>query len=604
VRTGQLIAGRYRLAEQVGSGGNGLVWRATDEELHRTVAVKHAVSAGGVRSTERIRLLRREARILARINHPHVVTVFDVVADDGEWWLVMEYFPAPDLAQHGTLPPEQVARIGAQLASALEAVHAAGIVHRDIKPGNVLMTDDDRAKLSDFGISRTVHGDVTVTDTGLVAGTPGYLAPEVAKGDDPTPASDVFSLGATLFAALEGVSPFGSTDNYLLLLRRAAEGDIATPGRDTALNPVLARLMHVNADKRPTAAQSRQLLDGVAAEVHDTPGFRRRWLAGRRLTLGSATLVVVLAAVISLAVGFPEGSNGQHTDPGSGSVLPPDSPVVGDPATADPCALTDAVALARFGDAVRDAEYGNFDRCDVIVKSSGGSEVDVKVEFNNPDQNGNPPGPIERVGQVGILREAPNGDLCDRTLFLADGYNVNITAQENGDGQVDLCAMADTATASAATVLSRGEIPRRTTPADATSLIHADACGLLNAAALAKFPGVDALHPEVGFSGWECRWRSTTSSDILLVRFDRNEPLTAADGRPTQFAGHTALVQPEGYGYDTCQVQVVQRQYTGINFSPKVELLLVVIEGSEPADQLCGLATSLAEPAAAALPPR
>lgn len=602
MRTGQLIAGRYRLAEQVGSGGNGIVWSATDEELDRVVAVKHALSSHSERSAERISLLRREARTLAKVNHPNVVTVFDVVAEDGEWWLVMEYVPAPNLAERGTLPPGRVARLGAQLASALDAVHAAGIVHRDVKPRNVLVTDDDRAKLGDFGISRIVHGDVTVTDTGLVAGTPGYLAPEVAKGYDPTPASDVFSLGATLFAALEGVSPFGATDNHLALLRRAAEGAVATPSRDTALTPVLSLLMHVNPAKRPTAAQARQLLEDVASgEVHPP---RRRRLTGRRLALASGALVVVLVAAIWLAVDVPSGTARNTAQPGPAPVPAPPATasIVGDPHTADPCALTDPAPLTRFGDVVRDADYGNFNRCDITVDSED-SSVDVKVELDDPAPDGNPPGPIQTVGRIGILRELADGDECDRTLLLTDGHRVEITAEQDGDGQADLCALADTATTSAVNALSRGEIPRRAA-LPASSLIHANACGLLDANALSRFPGVDALHPETGFADWECHWNSTTSAASLLVRFDRNQPLTAADGRPIKVAGRDAFVQPDGYGDKTCQVQVVQRQYTGMDTQPKLELLLVVVSGPQPSGQLCDLATKLAGPAAANLPPR
>ncbi|MEV6228782.1 serine/threonine-protein kinase [Saccharopolyspora shandongensis] len=182
MRIGQLISGRYRLAEQIGSGGGGTVWRAVDEELGRDVAIKHAASRDSEHGAERIRRLRTEGKILAKVNHPNVVTLYDVVAEGGEWLLVMEYLPAPDLAHHRMLPPARVARIGAQLAAGLAAVHATGVLHRDIKPGNVLVTADDIAKLGDFGTSRAVHADVTLTETGLLSGTPGFVAPEVANG--------------------------------------------------------------------------------------------------------------------------------------------------------------------------------------------------------------------------------------------------------------------------------------------------------------------------------------------------------------------------------------------------------------------------------------
>ncbi|MGP4016518.1 serine/threonine-protein kinase [Saccharopolyspora sp. 5N708] len=593
MHTGQLVIGRYRLVEQIGSGGNGIVWRAIDEELDRPVAIKHALSRDSENGAERISRLRREAKTLAQVNHPNVVTLFDAVADGAEWWLVMEYVPAPDLAAHGTLPPSRVARLGAQLASALEAVHAMGIVHRDIKPSNVLITGDDRAKLGDFGISRVVHADVTLTDSALLTGTPGYVAPEVAGGDEPIPASDVFSLGATLFAAVEGVSPFGPSDNPLVLLRRAAAGDICAPSRAGALAPALSAMLRVDPAKRPTAAEAKRILESIAdrtAADTDPPPVPRR----RRFGMATASVAVVAVLAIGAWLVFDLTSSSADDTARSGP-----SPTIGDPRTADPCALIDPAPLARFGDTDVDTDYGNFNRCDVIVQS-GDSEVDVQVQLEK-GTSGGPPLPIEKVGELSIVREPGDSEGCERMLLLPDRYRIPISAEQNGEGQADFCAMADAAVTSAVEVLSRGQLPRRPTPEPA-SLINADACALLDANALARFPGVDAIHPEIGFGGWECRWNSTTSPLTLLVRFDRNESLNAHDGRPVQLAGRDAFVEPEGYGDDTCEVSVVHRKYAGEDAEPMDELLLVVVMGAQPPDQLCGLATSLAEPAAAALP--
>ncbi|WP_236796582.1 serine/threonine-protein kinase [Amycolatopsis sp. GM8] len=593
MRPGQLVGGRYRLDEEIDAGGNGVVWRAHDHVLDRTVALKHALSpeTGGA---DRVRQLRREATILAKLSHPNVVTVFDTTSENGQWWLVMEYAPAPNLARHGKLPPERVARYGAQLAYALQAVHEQGVVHRDIKPANVLVTADNRVKLSDFGISRVMHGDVTVTDSALIAGTPGYIAPEVAKGHDPTPAADMFSLGATLYAVAEGVSPFGPTDNQGAVWRRTIAADVAAPDPGSPLAPVLSRLMDVNPAKRPTAAEARLLLEKVAdGAVVRRP---RRW---RDVALVTGAVVVVVAAVAWLVFSPASGSGGTATPLPAPVTSRAAVSLLGDPRTADPCALSDASALARFGEAERDAEYGNFDRCDVIVRSNG-SEVDVKTELDTADPDGPPAGAVQTTGQIGVVREPLDGEECDRTLLLGDGNQVAITAQQNGDGPADLCAMADTATDTAVTVLSRGEIPRRV-PADPASLIKADACALLDADALSRFPGVDAVDPEIGFGDWSCRWHSTTSQANLLVRFDRNQPPTADDGQPTRIAGRQAFVErlPDDHA---CQVEVVYRRFSSADTSAKVELLLVVLTGSQPLDQLCGLATSLAEPAAAKLP--
>jgi hypothetical protein len=268
----RLVAGRYRLGEQVGIGAMGIVWRARDERLRRTVAVKQLLLQPGLGSKQaeeaRLRAMR-EARIAARLQHPNAVIVYDVAEDDDQPWLIMEYVPSKSLAtvlrEGGPLFPYQVAAIGAQIAGALAAAHAVGVVHRDVKPGNVLLVDDGTAKISDFGISRAVD-DVVLTATGLVTGTPAYLAPEMAKGEDPTPASDVFALGATLYAAVEGSPPFGLLDNPLAMLRAVAEGRVTPPAHAGPLTASLMRLLRADPDDRPTMREVQELMARVAAE--------------------------------------------------------------------------------------------------------------------------------------------------------------------------------------------------------------------------------------------------------------------------------------------------------------------------------------------------
>jgi serine/threonine protein kinase len=258
---GRLVAGRYRLEHRVGDGGMGAVWRALDERLDRVVAVKQLQPPVGLSQDEadqaRQRVFR-EARIAARLQHPNAIAVYDAADDDGQPVLVMEYLPsrslATVLAEHGPLPPGEAARIGAQIASALAAAHAAGIVHRDVKPGNILLGEDGTAKIGDFGISHAT-GDVTVTRTGLLAGTPAFLSPEAARGERPGPASDVFSLGATLYAAVEGIPPFGDGDNPIALLHRVAAGQVAPPRRAGALAEPLMRMLRDDPAARPTMAQ-------------------------------------------------------------------------------------------------------------------------------------------------------------------------------------------------------------------------------------------------------------------------------------------------------------------------------------------------------------
>ncbi len=185
----------------------------------------------------------REARITARLQHPNAVRVFDVVDDRGSPCLIMEYVPSRSLQQvvdaNGPLPPAEVARIGTQVAAALAAAHRAGIVHRDVKPGNVLMADDGSAKITDFGISHAFD-DSTLTSTGMVTGTPAYLAPEVARGAASDFASDVYSLGATLYMAVEGRPPVGAGEtNPIAVLHRVASGEWEPPTRSGPLTPML-----------------------------------------------------------------------------------------------------------------------------------------------------------------------------------------------------------------------------------------------------------------------------------------------------------------------------------------------------------------------------
>jgi serine/threonine protein kinase len=272
---GRLVAGRYRLRSQIGGGGMGAVWLARDERLGRDVAVKQVLSTPGASAEEmdeqRQRALR-EGRIAARLSHPHASSVYDVALESGQPWLVMEYLPSRSLAavltEDGVLRVDQVAQIGAQVADALAATHEAGIVHRDVKPANVLIGEggsvEGLVKITDFGISHA-SGDVTLTRTGQITGTPAFLAPEVAQGHPMTEASDVFSLGATLYTCLEGQPPFGMEDNALGMLHRVAGGQIRPPRRAGSLTDPLLRILAADAAGRPSMAEVRDDLATLAA---------------------------------------------------------------------------------------------------------------------------------------------------------------------------------------------------------------------------------------------------------------------------------------------------------------------------------------------------
>ena len=209
-----LVADRYRLLEPVGAGGMGRVWLARDEMLDRDVAIKEIVPPEWMTEAEKDRLrdrTLREARSAARLNHPHVVRIYDVVQHDGQSWIVMEYIPSRSLHQvlqeEGPYDPAGAARIGLAVLDALDAAHRAGVLHRDVKPHNVLIGTDGRVVLTDFGLATFVD-DGTVTAPGLIVGSPQYVSPERARDGASTVESDLWSLGATVYAAVEGRSPY------------------------------------------------------------------------------------------------------------------------------------------------------------------------------------------------------------------------------------------------------------------------------------------------------------------------------------------------------------------------------------------------------------
>ncbi|MEV8503952.1 serine/threonine-protein kinase [Actinoplanes sp. NPDC051475] len=357
-----LLAGRYRLLQRIGAGGMGVVWSAHDEVLRRHVAVKELRHSWG--STDRTvaqgreRSLR-EARAAAALDHPNIVAVYDIVDHDERPWIVMEFVAGRSLkemvAGEGPLPVDRAIPVGLQLLSALQVAHAAGITHRDVKPANVLISGDDVVRLTDFGIA-TMQDAETLTETGAVLGTPGYFAPEQAKGLTPGPPADVFGLGATLYFAIEGVGPF-QRDGYLPMLVAYARHEIRPPQRAGDLGPVLLRLLAADPARRPTAEQAREmLLSGAPARVRGL---------SRRAVIGAGALTVAAAGGTALWRGT-RGSRATATPRSSASATPRPSPAPGLGAPAwhrddlrQPIAMG-SVAVGTDGDAVRavDLETG------------------------------------------------------------------------------------------------------------------------------------------------------------------------------------------------------------------------------------------------------
>ncbi|WP_033262273.1 protein kinase domain-containing protein [Amycolatopsis vancoresmycina] len=345
---GELVAGRYRLAGRIGQGSMGVVWRARDERLDRVVAVKqldYDAAIGPAAGAQAAQRALREARLTARLRHPHAITVHDVVEAPGGPYLVMEYLPSRSLAEvlldRETLPADEVARIGVQVASALAAAHAEGVVHRDVTPANVLLGESGVAKIADFGISRAT-GEGTVTGGGFIAGTPAYLAPEVAGGHEAEYPADVFSLGATLYRALEGAPPFGNDDNAITLLLRIAKEDVVPPRHDGPLAEVLTRMLARDPAARPAMAEVQELLEAVTGG-RPLPPPRPRPRAGtrllrvrrprRRLVLAGAAGAVLLAlGVVIGTVIVPDGTPVAAPVPTAAPSSTPPSPAPTTPA--------------------------------------------------------------------------------------------------------------------------------------------------------------------------------------------------------------------------------------------------------------------------------
>ncbi|MFF1357541.1 protein kinase [Streptomyces sp. NPDC058297] len=284
---GRLLAGRYRVRGQLGRGGMGVVWRAVDEVLGREVALKELRTYSDAAGSELADLgvrMQREARAAARVRHPGVVAVHDVTEVDGRPLIVMELVDGPSLddvlRDQGPLDPREAAAIGAKVMDALAAAHRAGVLHRDVKPGNILLDRSGRVVLTDFGIATMDDpgdGSAThLTRSGELVGSLDYLAPERAQGQDPGPASDVWALGATLYAAVEGASPFRRTSTWSTLTAIVVE-PLPEPRRAGPLTPVLQQLMAKDPLMRPDADRARQLLEAVAAAPADaaTAALRR-----------------------------------------------------------------------------------------------------------------------------------------------------------------------------------------------------------------------------------------------------------------------------------------------------------------------------------------
>jgi hypothetical protein len=607
---------RYRLEALLGEGGMGSVWRAHDLELGRTVAVKQVRLAGlpDAQADAACRRTLREAQIASRLHHPNVITVFDVlrIRNDStgreEPWLVLEYVPSRTLAEtlrdDGPLVPREAAAVGEQIAAALDAAHAEGIVHRDVKPGNILIASarpghPARVKLTDFGISHA-PGAADITGTGVISGTPAYFAPETARTGRTDARSDVYSLGATLHEAVEGEPPFGRSFEHVhepqetqpgmpsaihRTAPRATQPDVL-PAAHSVAAPATQPYMPAatRSDERPVAQPdpppAAQPDPSPVAPPDEPPGPTGR---RRRRLAGVVTAVVLAAAAITGLIAWN----------GSG----PRAVVLDDPRTADACSLLAPAALQAFGPPHGDAYRGPFPVCRADV----GQNLAVELEFREPAEEAIGGSP-EQLGEVTLFRMPPDAatHTCSRAIELTDRNLVWITATDLArTSPVDLCAVAESAARGAAGVLAGPGIGVRE-PLDTTkALARIDTCTLLTPTDLDDPPGMD-LAPDTELGGWSCSWHNATNPDApsVEIAYHHQAPLAfGTDGEPVAVGGRTAFRAEHD---DRCVVTIPQRSFLG-DGRPRLET--VHLEVADAAGDPCGRATTLAETVVSRLPP-
>jgi hypothetical protein len=445
---GDLIVERYRLVALVGRGAMGVVWRAQDEQLDRQVAVKELLldtSADDKRTAQAVARAMREGRIAGRLEHPNAISVHEVVEHEGRPCLVMEYLESQSLgtmiATRGPLPPDEVAAIGVQVADALAEAHAAGIVHRDVKPDNVLITTDGTAKITDFGVSRAA-GDATVTATGFVAGTPAFLAPEVASGQEGDARSDVFSLGSTLYHALEGEPPFGMDDNAIAMLHKVAAGNVRPPQRSGELAGLVMWLLRVDPAERPTMRGVYHALT-AAAHGQPLPEYQPRpqtlvLQPGRRMSRRTVFAGLAAAGLVAGGVALGVLISGSTSRGATGET---GAPPAADRSTTTTAPPTDKRCSASF--AVQDTWPGGYN-AEVTVRNEGTEKITGwTVRWTMPDGhrindvwNG---ADTQDGGSITVTSEDWNA-LIDPGAATPFGMNVNAADDDREQPTVDCVA--------------------------------------------------------------------------------------------------------------------------------------------------------------------
>ncbi|MEQ0558503.1 serine/threonine-protein kinase [Amycolatopsis sp. NEAU-NG30] len=378
----QLVNGRYRIAGEVGRGATSVVWRAVDERLDRIVAIKQLDSPWGpAHGADVCDPAIQEARLGSRIDHPYAIGVHDVFEESGSMYLVLEYLPSRSLTEllvaQGPLPPREVARLGRRIASALAAAHAKGVVHGDVSPNNVLVTGDGIAKITDFGYSRAV-GDEPADRVVGVVGTPAYVAPEVAAGYAGGCPSDVFSLGATLYTALEGCPPFGASIRTTSILRRIVSGRLTPPHHEGPLADIILRMLDHDPAARPAMPEVVDLLRAVMT-APDRPVAAPPRRHRRVAAVAAASLVVAGSLVWAGTAGEPQTRGTAEVPPAVAVPAPLSSVTAAPPVVAT---SSRAVPVPKPMQEIRQA--GCSARFDITNVWNDGAQVLVTVHNDRP----------------------------------------------------------------------------------------------------------------------------------------------------------------------------------------------------------------------------
>lgn len=598
---GDIIGGQYQLVEKLGEGGQGEVWRAVHLEHGWTHALKRT------RATAEIDVMRlkQEALRAQRVQHKNVVKVFGFIepstAED-EPWMIMEYIPGERLRDRGVLAEGEVANIGAQLAEGLAAIHRAGLLHRDINPGNVMITPDGVAKLIDLGITKDLHGETTVVGDGKVAGTPGYLAPEAVSKGMVNQQADIFALGATLYFALTGRTPYGMP-RVEDLMERANQGLVQHLTMEREIDPLINRMIGVKPKTRPSLERISDELVWFARDPSEARERRRRpdRRTVRKAAIGAGALLAVGALgwggwQVAGALGTPttpaaepsESSSARTTAQSSDADEGPGS--IGKERTADPCSLLSTEPLSAYGEVQVDTDYDRPSYCNAFVLEPSGAEINLSVSLwrDEGDLTGKP----EKAGAVEVVRDTESSvDECHAEILLPDGdHTIDIDAEEiEGTRAKDICGTVEKTIDHAVGVLNAGVVPRRKEAIDPGSLDAMNACELLaDGTPAASRPAEGERW--VDFGEWDCGWELNDDLELHVWLEHNEDAYTDDDGRKVVVSGKDAYVMDDWWQDDSCLVTMILGEHPDPEGGgPTTDMIRVMLVGNGKAtmEQMC-----------------